>query len=309
MQYIQPFDLLGVTFKSSLSEVRKSYYRLAMMCHPDKGGSPDDMITLHTAFKWIEEQLTSVADREHQDYEEAQSSFDEFVKQNDGVKVLPSVMDISLAASGYSEEDIATWFNIHAPRNMQIQEDNVASAYSWFLQMVMRDIYLASLEEKEVTFDEVCEAVLNNMRNSWETLQPASIVDGYGAYMSTNNDINDSNETEKSVKSLGRKEVVLYKEQDAFQRGALGTSIRTPNTLDNYSITDGKIHGCDYRDAYSDDYENKTFEQSVKTLVHDYDEPMPNVEDRLTELEIERKLLDVSLDGVVRKVGFGFQPH
>lgn len=307
MQHIQPYELLGLTHKSSLNDLRKSYYRLAMMCHPDKGGNPDDMIMIHTAYKWIEEQLASIISREHQEYEAAQKSFDDFVKEQEGTKVIPSMMDISLAACGYTQDDIATWFNDHAPKNMQIAPDNMSSAFSWFLQTVLRDIYLASLQEKEVTFDDVCQNALIGICNSWETLQPASIADGYGIYMS-NDRIDDEDVYKKDVTSLGRKEVVIYKEQDPFKRGSLGTSIMMPTSLDNYSITEGKLLGCDYRDAYADDYENTTFEQSAKSLIHDYDEPMPKVEDRLTEIEIERKMLDVSLDGVVRKVGFGFQP-
>jgi curved DNA-binding protein CbpA len=48
---IQPYELLGVTMKSSLNDVRKAYYQLALLCHPDKGGNPQDMQLLHSAYK------------------------------------------------------------------------------------------------------------------------------------------------------------------------------------------------------------------------------------------------------------------
>lgn len=50
---INPYDLLGVTIHSTVDEVRKTYYRLALICHEDKGGSKDDMIAVHAAYKFV----------------------------------------------------------------------------------------------------------------------------------------------------------------------------------------------------------------------------------------------------------------
>lgn len=57
MNNINPFNLLGVTIESNHKEVRRAYYKLSLLCHPDKGGSKDDMIMLHNAYNYVMEQI------------------------------------------------------------------------------------------------------------------------------------------------------------------------------------------------------------------------------------------------------------
>jgi curved DNA-binding protein CbpA len=57
MNNINPFNLLGVAIESSHKEVRRAYYKLSLLCHPDKGGSKDDMIMLHNAYNYVMEQI------------------------------------------------------------------------------------------------------------------------------------------------------------------------------------------------------------------------------------------------------------
>ena len=54
---INPYDLLGVTINSSLKEIKKAYYNLALLCHPDKGGSNNDMIMIHNAYLYVKKQI------------------------------------------------------------------------------------------------------------------------------------------------------------------------------------------------------------------------------------------------------------
>ena len=39
---INPYKLFHLTYKSSLDKLRKAYYKIALICHPDKGGTEDD---------------------------------------------------------------------------------------------------------------------------------------------------------------------------------------------------------------------------------------------------------------------------
>lgn len=54
---INPYDLLGVTIESTSKECRKKYYKLSLLCHPDKGGSKNDMVILHNAYRYVMKQL------------------------------------------------------------------------------------------------------------------------------------------------------------------------------------------------------------------------------------------------------------
>lgn len=61
MPLIQPYELFGLTSKASASEVRKAYYNMALLCHPDRGGSAEDMTIINAAYEWICRGLVGVA--------------------------------------------------------------------------------------------------------------------------------------------------------------------------------------------------------------------------------------------------------
>ena len=55
---LNPFTLLGVTIHSTCQEVRKRYYELACLCHPDRGGTNEQMQMLHNAYRYVIEQVS-----------------------------------------------------------------------------------------------------------------------------------------------------------------------------------------------------------------------------------------------------------
>jgi hypothetical protein len=57
---INPYDLLGVTIDSSLDEIKKSYYKLALLCHEDRGGNKEDMIAVHSAYNFIKKEIKNI---------------------------------------------------------------------------------------------------------------------------------------------------------------------------------------------------------------------------------------------------------
>ena len=58
--WLDPYGLLGVTIDTSVSDVKKAYYALSLIAHPDKGGRPEDMMTVHNAYKYVMAQVSSV---------------------------------------------------------------------------------------------------------------------------------------------------------------------------------------------------------------------------------------------------------
>ena len=75
---IDPYGLLGCTVASSPAEVRRAYRDLALIVHPDKGGSAADMQTLHDAYRYVHVQV-SAADLADS-VEGRETSFEEFCK-------------------------------------------------------------------------------------------------------------------------------------------------------------------------------------------------------------------------------------
>lgn len=70
-----PFDLLGVSLGASGQEVRKRYYQLACLCHPDRGGTAEQMRTLHNAYQFVSR---SVALNTTDTLADLQGAFDAF---------------------------------------------------------------------------------------------------------------------------------------------------------------------------------------------------------------------------------------
>lgn len=72
---LNPFDLLGVTPHATCQEVRKRYYALACLCHPDRGGTNEQMQTLHNAYQFV---IRQVALNRTVTYEALEADFADF---------------------------------------------------------------------------------------------------------------------------------------------------------------------------------------------------------------------------------------
>ena len=80
MNYINPFHLLGVKIDSDIKDVRRAYYKLSLICHPDKGGSKDDMIIVHNAYKYVKKQIEFSENKET--LENIEEDFKNFFEKN-----------------------------------------------------------------------------------------------------------------------------------------------------------------------------------------------------------------------------------
>ena len=83
LSLLNPYTLLGLTPNSTLLEAKKSYYNFALMCHPDKGGSSDDMIVITKAYNYIKKQLTLVDSKKDITYEGLEEEFEEFCREQE----------------------------------------------------------------------------------------------------------------------------------------------------------------------------------------------------------------------------------
>ena len=77
MSLINPYLLLGLSPKSSIQELKKAYYQLALLCHPDKGGNTNDMYIVQKAYEYVNKQLLSI---NNITYDELENDFENFCK-------------------------------------------------------------------------------------------------------------------------------------------------------------------------------------------------------------------------------------
>ena len=81
---INPYSLLGVNDKSSLRDLKKNYYNMALICHPDRGGDKNDMNIICLAYNYIKEQLENVKEVT---YEQLEDEFEMFCKEQESLSV------------------------------------------------------------------------------------------------------------------------------------------------------------------------------------------------------------------------------
>lgn len=85
MSLINPYDLLGFDSKNpniEMKELKAQYYTLSLICHPDKGGTAEDMIILKNAYQYIKEQIEG-KDAKSKDVKEVEEEFKNFMKEQE----------------------------------------------------------------------------------------------------------------------------------------------------------------------------------------------------------------------------------
>ena len=117
---INPFGLLGVTPNSTSSELKRNYYNMALMCHPDKGGSNDDMHIVQMAYNYCKEQLQSQEARQTT-YEQLEMEFADFCQEQEE-KPPPSFSSIY--------EETNEWITDFNKTFENMNMDNDSSSYS-----------------------------------------------------------------------------------------------------------------------------------------------------------------------------------
>lgn len=269
---LQPYDVLGVTPASSIAELRKNYFQLALVCHPDKGGNAEDMRVITSCYQWILAQLHGMEAKEHKTYEDAQASFDTFLEAQ-GAKAVPSVMDVVLESIGISKEEIGSYFD-----GMERKGCNAPlgqGARDWFVQMVCRDLYIQSLGKDVVDQNrvaEICSYNLERISEHWGSMYHASIPGGYGASM-----------TDEAIAALaGQKELVVYREPVAAV-GMQGASVEVPTSLDDYGIRGAS----DYQTAFAG---CSNYEADAHKVLGGYQEPWGDVDVLWNAICMERKM-------------------
>ena len=75
---INPYELLGVTIHTPLKDVKRAYYELSLLVHPDKGGSVEDMVAVHKAYKFVTRELSCI--NHSITVEELEKEFQEFCR-------------------------------------------------------------------------------------------------------------------------------------------------------------------------------------------------------------------------------------
>jgi len=178
---INPYHLFGLNIDSTLLDLKKSYYELSLICHPDRGGDKQQMITVHNSYLYLKKQLSN---HNHQDlsetYQDLEQQFQEFCLQQ--TKELPDFYTI------YDENnDFINKFNTQFEKRQQHleqeQSDPFQSGYSTLMEP--SDNQINNIPEYPLSD---CDQHLKNQfkQQIIEYQEPKTLPDNYGNYFNFN---------------------------------------------------------------------------------------------------------------------------
>lgn len=117
---INPYDLLGLNIDSSIRELKKQYYNMALLCHPDRGGNNNDMNVVCLAYNYIKKQLENVKE---DTYEELEDAFENFCKEQES-------KDTPKFGSIYEEtNDWIVGFNKEFDKKINSEDNEIVNPY------------------------------------------------------------------------------------------------------------------------------------------------------------------------------------
>ena len=155
MNIVNPYSLLGVNVNSSINELKKNYYNLALICHPDKGGSNDDMIILKNAYNYIKPQLLNKTEKS---YEDLENEFNNFCKKQ--------TQKVSSFSEVYAESH--DWINDFNRKFEELNNNNdpFSKGYGKLMENKNNNTNYDSVEEGEIKNEFNKEIIIYEEPNS-----------------------------------------------------------------------------------------------------------------------------------------------
>lgn len=291
---LQPYEFLGVSPNSSLQEVRRAYYRLSLICHPDHGGSPEQMITLQAAYQWIKHQLETVQNRTDatMTYEERKDDFAAFLASQtatDRPRLIP-FNELEGEAFGIPRTDFDRIYDEFVTQPHHPFRDG-SYRNSVFQQVVSHLRWNALTGGTPIESQEAIRSVIEDYIKSLQKAAEspwmyASIPNGYGYKMTSNADPDvpfDANQ------HFGTEELILYEEPRHYIAPSRPTEapVQLPSRLDDFSMDYGP---ADYCQAYKET--NRPLQKLEDAVKAHADVPLDHV---LEQKQLERQFMDTQI--------------
>lgn len=257
MNSINPFILFGLDYKNiDEKSLKKKYYELALLCHPDKGGNKDDMNMIVNSYNYISEQIENCKDI--QDYDTMEKDFEDFCKNQEAKT--PDFYEIFKESDDYK-------------RNIKFNEE------------------FEKMKKNRLSNDEPCpelEYVDDHLSNTY--LNTAFYDNGYNDYMEEseyneknikyNPIINISKQSNKSTQkefpNIVKNQLTIYKPIESTPSGYGNYHRFDIQKPDDYSSEIDNINVSDYKNAFTilgkenvDEYKIK--EKTLEELIQERD--------------------------------------
>jgi len=261
---INPYDLLGVTINSSLKEIKKAYYNLALLCHPDKGGSNNDMIMIHNAYLYVKKQIEFSLNKEK--LENIEDDFKNYFKKN--YRKPPNFYEIWLESD---EAKFLKEFNnkFDSLKKENINEDNILFNKGYGKYMEKSNINTKFDDEKYKRI--ICQLPL-------EKVSKKLIY----TYLT-------------NLKNIFRNELIIYEKPNYLPDNYGNNERFDVDEVNDFSHITEKLQMADYRIAYGGklkikknwDIKKKSLEDIIKER-EKFDEKINNIQKK-SNIEFNKK--------------------
>jgi len=247
---INPYRLLGVSFNSTVPELKKAYYQLALLCHPDRGGNSEDMKVVHKAYKYIKEQMLNA------NY--PLESYGTYMSHR-SLKGAPTESSENLTKGQISlrvRKDIITYEDLEEEFQKFCKEQEIKPPPFPAIFEETNDFVRKFNEEFESN-----ENIINNKYNPFKK--------GYDSLMEQTNIeetdyqklSNPSDPSECTIQNKFTNQVIIYEEPQSLPN-TYGSFLRyDTENIDDFTENNGKISMTDYLKAYAPLEEMKPFEE------------------------------------------------
>jgi len=246
---INPYNLLGVNYKTPLKDIKKAYYNMALLLHPDKGGSPDEMIILQNSYNWIKSKLEIIDERGDKTIEEAEEQFKAFLDDQES-KRPPRINTIFAESIGFCYDDFF--------KKYESIENDLKNSMTMpiIYDLILAELYNRSLKPESENYDDEMwwkiidlqvEIILNNNNKEPDTtICYASVQHGYGDSM--------IHKEEAEIIKFEKLDIKVYQEPESIflPSQSVAQSVDTISKLDDYTLKTQHLYMCDYKKAYTE---------------------------------------------------------
>ena len=208
---IDPYLLLGLSPNSSLKDLKKTYYQLSLLCHPDKGGNNKQMIIVHNSYLYIKNQLENC--QIDSSYQKLEQDFEQFCHQQQN-RIPPSFREIDDDANDFRIE-----FNSRFEQELQKNET------SSFLNPFENGY--GNLMETSEKVDQYTEKEKNTVQHDFGKKiiiyeEPNVLPDTYGNYL--NLKLEKIDDYSQHTKSLHLTDYVKAFSEEIYQKELINES-------------------------------------------------------------------------------------
>lgn len=222
-----PWKLFGLTPTSTVHEARRAYYELAMIMHPDKGGDAEDMRNLHQAFKWIYNQLEG-------------ATFPITIDDPTKTPAIEAVIGMDRPSLEKCYDTIKTTDD----------ERTRVMALDWMKYIVEKDLMMGK------DLRPIQEYLLESIKTVSEAqneMYTASIPDGYGAVMDTNEDMDICVNMDTAYSVIAETETLISPRKNKTNFSKELAVYQEPICPTDFFVAKNPVHIPEKTDDYSNE--------------------------------------------------------